>query len=78
VAEESGDEELWLLKRPIEIRQSGTSPFFEGEVELKICQTLHLFAQQTFTGEERRLGTNLRRRRPTLNLPNNDSPASKN
>jgi hypothetical protein len=25
----------------------------------KIGQTLHLFAQQTFTGEERRLGTNL-------------------
>jgi hypothetical protein len=30
-----GDEELWLLKRPIEIRQSGTSPFYEGEAELQ-------------------------------------------
>ena len=32
-----GDEELWLLKRPIEICQSGTtwSPFFEGEAELQ-------------------------------------------
>ena len=45
-----GDEELWLLKRPIKIRQSGTSPFFEGEAELQMCQTLRLFAQQTFTG----------------------------
>jgi hypothetical protein len=35
VAEGRGDEELWLLKRPIEIRQSGTSPFFEGEAELQ-------------------------------------------
>ena len=24
--------------------------FFEGEAELQICQTLCLFAQQTFTG----------------------------
>ena len=29
------DEELWLLKRPIEIRQSVPSPFFEGEAELQ-------------------------------------------
>ena len=34
-AEGCGDEELWLLKRPFEIRQSGTSPFFEGEAELQ-------------------------------------------
>jgi hypothetical protein len=33
--EGGGDEELWLFKRPIEIRQSGTSPFFEGEAELQ-------------------------------------------
>jgi hypothetical protein len=25
-------------------------PFFEGEAELQMCQTLLLFAQQTFTG----------------------------
>jgi hypothetical protein len=35
VADGRGDEELCLLKRPIEIRQSGTSPFFEGEAELQ-------------------------------------------
>jgi hypothetical protein len=32
---EEEDEELWLLKRPIDICQSGTSPFFEGEAELQ-------------------------------------------
>ena len=26
---------MWLLKCPIKIRQSGTSPFFEGEAELQ-------------------------------------------
>ena len=46
VAEEGGDEELWLLKRPIKIRHFGTSPFYEGEAELQNT----LFAQQTFTG----------------------------
>ena len=46
MAEGGGDEELWLLKRPIEIRQSVPSPFFEGEAELQNP----LFAQQTFTG----------------------------
>jgi hypothetical protein len=30
-----------------------------GKYSSKISQTLHLFAQQTLTGEERRLGTNL-------------------
>jgi hypothetical protein len=35
VAEGGVDEEWWLLKRLIEIRQSGTSPFFEGEAELQ-------------------------------------------
>jgi hypothetical protein len=35
VVEGCGDEELWPFKRPIEIRQSGTSPFFEGEAELQ-------------------------------------------
>ena len=50
MAEGHGDEEQWLFKRPIEIRQSGTSPFFEGEAELQKSQTLRLFAQQTFTG----------------------------
>ena len=38
MVEGCGDEELWLLKCPIEIYQSGTSPFFEGEVELQMCQ----------------------------------------
>ena len=32
---EEEDEELWLLKRPINICQFVTSPFFEGEAELQ-------------------------------------------
>lgn len=35
VEREEDDEEQWLLKRPIGIFQSGTSPFFEGEAELQ-------------------------------------------
>ena len=41
VVGEGGDEELWLFKRPIEIRQSGTSPFFEGEAELQNVPNIH-------------------------------------
>ena len=35
VEREEDDEEQWPLKHPIEICQSGTSPFFEGEAELQ-------------------------------------------
>ena len=35
MVEGRGGEKLWLLKCPIKIHQSGTSPFFEGEAELK-------------------------------------------
>ena len=35
MVEGGGDKELWLLKHPIKIHQSGTSPFFEGEAELQ-------------------------------------------
>jgi len=47
---EEEDEELWLLKRPINICQSGTSPFFEGEAELQNPPNIAPVCQQTFTG----------------------------
>jgi len=47
---EEEDEELWLLKRPINICQSGTSLFFEGEAELQNPPNIAPVCQQTFTG----------------------------
>jgi len=46
---EEEDEELWLLKCPINICQSGTSPFFEGEAELQNPPNIAPVCQQTFT-----------------------------
>ena len=47
---EGEDEAQCVFKRPIEIRQSGASPFFEGEAELQNEPNIAPVCQQTFTG----------------------------
>ena len=59
VRKEGDDKELWLFKRPFEIRQSVPSPSSKVKRSSKSAKHYTCLRSKHSPAEERRLGTNL-------------------